>query len=93
MAASAAPIRLSWEVDPALLTDNVASELHVDVNADSKLVQTCSVVLRGVQPAGVAGIKRFKYSLLMLLAATAAVADMADAALRALVTDSFERGV
>ena len=69
MASTAAPILLSWEVDPALLTDTVGSELHVDINADSQLVQTCSTALRGVQPAGVAGIKRFKYCLLMLLAA------------------------
>ena len=75
MASSAAPITLQWEVDPTLLTDTVASELNVDMNDDAKLVATCTTALRGVQPVGAVGIKRFKYIWLMLLAATAAVAD------------------
>ena len=83
--AAAASITLSWEVDPTLLTDNVGSILHVDINADSNLAKTCQAALRGVQPVGAPLIKRFKYAWLLLLAAAAAVVDGADAALRALL--------
>ena len=46
------PITLTWETDPGLLTDNVGSELHVDVNSDSKLAISCKLgatpmVMRG----------------------------------------------
>ena len=64
--AASPPITLTWETDPVLLTDNVGSELYVDVNADSKLAISCKTALRGVQPAGVPDTCRFKYGWLLL---------------------------